>query len=330
MSSTRTQPLRLPDAFVQRLRDSWGPLEVDRMLAGMRAPRPVTLRVNTLRTNVRATIAALWQAGIKVERVSWYPDALIVKNARESRLEALPEYRDGHFYLQSLSSMVPPLVLAPRPGERVLDVAAAPGSKTTQMAAMMENRGAILAIETSAVRAERLRFNLQRQQVTIAEVRVGDGRRLGPGSRGQFDRVLLDAPCSGEGRFVMGDVSTYRHWSERLVRRLVPLQRQLLSSALRAVRPGGVVVYSTCTINPDENEGVVEWALGRYGDALEVLPIELALPARWPGLTGGGGHPALRLALRIPPSATMEGFFVCKLRVKRPLQTSPPDGSPGN
>ncbi|MEW6046594.1 MAG: RsmB/NOP family class I SAM-dependent RNA methyltransferase [Bacillota bacterium] len=318
----RTRTARLPDAFVERLRASFPASQAERILAGMRAPRPTTLRVNTLKTDVRSLLAAFREAGVKVERVSWYPDALIAKNVREAQLEALPGYREGHFYLQSLSSMLPPLALEPRPGERVLDVAAAPGSKTTQMAAMMQNRGYLLANDSNPARAERLRFNLARQGVTIAEVAVDDGRRLGTRFGPAFDRVLLDAPCSGEGRFVAGDPGTYRHWSERLTRRLVSVQRRLLLSALRAVKPGGTLVYSTCTLNPEENEGVIDWALRRFGDALEVLPVTLAVPGRWAGMTqccDVSYHPALRHAMRIPPSATMEGFFVCKLRVREAL-----------
>ncbi|WP_324668663.1 RsmB/NOP family class I SAM-dependent RNA methyltransferase [Geochorda subterranea] len=315
---TKRSP-RLPDAFVERLYAAFPPARAEQILAGMRRPRPVTLRVNALKTDVRSLMAHLRQARIKVDRVAWHPEALVVKDARERDLAALPGYEQGLFYLQSLSSMLPPLVLAPQPGERVLDLAAAPGSKTTQMAAMMDNRGYILANDANPVRAERLRFNLSRQGVTIAEVSVHDGRRVGGRLGPVFDRVLLDAPCSGEGRFVEGDPRTHRHWSEKLVRRMVALQRRLLASALRATRPGGVVVYATCTLNPDENEGVVDWALKRYGEALEVLPVALDVPGRWEGLTEVGGvslHPSLRLAVRIPPSPTMEGFFVCKLRVR--------------
>ena len=108
---------------------------------------------------------------------------------------------------------------------------------------------------------------------------------------------------------------------------MVPLQRRLLLSALRAVKPGGVVVYSTCTLNPEENEGVVDWALKRFGEAVEVLPISLDVPGRWPGMTEINGtplHPALRHAMRIPPSETMEGFFLCKLRVRERLERGSP------
>lgn len=314
----RSGPARLPEGFVDRLRASLPAPQAERSLAGLRSRRATTLRVNTLRADVRSLLAELREAGVKVERVPWYDEALVAKNVREPQLEGLPAYREGRFYLQSLSSMLPPLALEPRPGERVLDLAAAPGSKTTQMAAMMQNRGYILANDADPVRAERLKFNLRRQGVTIAEVSVQDGRKLGAALAAAFDRVLLDAPCSGEGRFVAGEPQTFRHWSERLVRRLVTLQRRLLLSALSAVRPGGTVVYSTCTLNPDENEGVIDWVLGRMGDAVEVMPVRLAVPGRWPGLAAARGasyHPALRNAVRILPSRLMEGFFLCKLRV---------------
>ena len=322
---------RLPEEFVERLYAAFPEVQAGRILSGMRRPRPVTLRVNTLKADVRSVMARLHEAGIKVERVAWYDEALIARDARERDLQRLPGYVEGHFYLQSLSSMLPPLVLAPRPGERVLDLAAAPGSKTTQMAAMMGNRGYILANDASAVRAERLRFNLARQGVAVAEVTAQDGGRLAARLGASFDRVLLDAPCSGEGRFIAGDPDTFRHWSQRLVHRLTAVQRRLLAGALRAARPGGVVVYSTCTLNPDENEGVVDWALKRFGGAVEVEPIELDVPGRWPGLTRGDGrsfHPSLRHAVRIPPSPVMEGFFLCRLRVREPLGPVPGEPEP--
>lgn len=315
MTSRGKGAARLPEAFVEGLARQLGPAEASRILQGLRGRRPTTLRANTLKSDVRAVRQALWDAGIKVDRVPWCPDALVVKNAVERDLEALPGYREGHFYLQSLSSMVPALVLGPQPGEQILDMAAAPGSKTTQMAALMGNHGVIVANEANPIRAERLRFNLERQGVTIARLHVADGRRLGAMWRARFNRVLLDAPCSGEGRFVAGDAATYRHWSERLVQRLAALQRRLLGSALRAVRPGGVVVYSTCTINPAENEDVIASVLRRYQGAALVEPVTLAIPGILPGMARDGAPPEVRRAVRIMPSATMEGFFVCRLRV---------------
>ena len=292
--------------------------------------RPTTFRVNPLRGDVPSVLARLRQVGIAVQPVAWYPLAFVVRRSPRIRLESLEIYQEGRIYVQSLSSMLPPLALQPRPGEQVLDLAAAPGSKTTQMAAMMEGRGRILAVEASPVRAERLRFNLRRQGADMVEVAVDDGARIGARLAGRFDRALVDAPCSGEGRFQAGQPATYRHWSVRLVERMARLQRRLLAAALRAVRPGGVVVYATCTLNPLENEVVVQWALDRWPQAVAVEPAPLPVGGTWAGLDRLEGrplHPALRAAVRVPPSSTMEGFFICRLRVRQPVQVAQPSGS---
>jgi 16S rRNA (cytosine1407-C5)-methyltransferase len=251
------------------------------------------------------------ESAVAHQRVSWYPDAFILADADEREAAGWDRYRDGRIYLQSLSSMIPALVLDPRPGERVLDLAAAPGSKTTQMAALMENRGWILANELDTVRAERLAYNLRLQGVSIADTRVGRGEKLGAEMAAVFDRVLLDVPCSGEGRFVVFEPATSRSWSPRLVADCTRLQRKLLASGAEAARPGGLVVYSTCTLNLDENERMVQWAIENL--PLEVEKIPLAIPGSYAALARGL-DPAVGRALRIFPDRDREGFFVCRLR----------------
>jgi 16S rRNA (cytosine1407-C5)-methyltransferase len=210
--------------------------------------------------------------------------------------------------------MVPALVLGPRPGERILDIAAAPGSKTTQMAALMENRGAILANDVDPLRAQRLAYNLRLQGCGIVDVRVGRGEKLGEELPEGFDRVLVDVPCSGEGRFVVFEPGTSRSWSTKTVAECVRLQRRLLASGTGALKRGGVLVYSTCTLNLDENERIVQWALDTL--PLEVEKMPLAIPGTYAGMARGL-DPRISRALRIFPDAQKEGFFVCRLRKTR-------------
>ncbi len=302
---------RLPKEFLEGLIDAFPPHLIERILHGMGALRPMSLRVNTLKMDARELIRFFNKNAVKHRRIIWYPDAFIISRARERDAEAWAPYREGRIYLQSLSSMLPALALAPKAGESVLDLTAAPGSKTTQMAALMGNRGFILANDANPLRAERLLYNLNLQGCTIAQVRVDPGERLGMEMPERFDRVLLDAPCSGEGRFAATDPSTYRSWSPRTVGECARLQRRLIASAVRALKPGGVLLYSTCTLNRDENEKTVHAALERH-------PLEVAaLPVKIPGALAGlrdSLNPSLARAVRVLPSGELEGFFLCLMR----------------
>jgi NOL1/NOP2/sun family putative RNA methylase len=305
---------KLPPELVEKLAHSYQPKELDTILAGFMSNRPATLRVNRLKTDVRTVMAIFRDANIKFERVLWYEDALVVKNRREKDLENHPLYRDGHIYLQSLSSMIPPLVLKAVPGSRILDLTAAPGSKSTQMAALMGNDGFILANELNLIRAERLKFNVERQGAAIVAVRRGDGKRPDPKWERQFDAVLLDAPCSGVGLFLMDNPQTYRSWSSRLVSQLVKEQRKLMEAAFRVLKPGGTLVYSTCSLIREENEANAAWLLERYGDALSLEKPDFNLTGaenlqRFETIGQSQGN-----TLTIIPSAWYEGFFVAKFR----------------
>jgi NOL1/NOP2/sun family putative RNA methylase len=305
---------RLPRDFIQALDAAFPQAAAESILRGMGAHRRTTLRVNTLRSETSAILRFFRERAVKHDRVGWYPDAFVLRDLRERDVEGWDFYQDGRVYMQSLSSMVPALVLGPRPGERILDIAAAPGSKTTQMAALMENRGAILANDVDKVRAQRLAYNIRIQGCGIAEVRVGRGEKLGEEMPESFDRVLVDVPCSGEGRFVVFEPGTSRAWSKKLVAECVRLQKRLLTSGTCALKPGGVLVYSTCTLNLDENEKIIQWALDTLPVHVEKLP--LAIPGTWAGMARGLDA-RISLALRIFPDALKEGFFVCRLRKAR-------------
>jgi NOL1/NOP2/sun family putative RNA methylase len=312
MKSYKQLYQRLPAEAVAMLAARYEPKDLDQVLAGFMCERPVTLRVNRLKTDVRQVMTVLRRANIKFDRVLWYEDALVLKNQREKDLEALELYRQGHIYLQSLSSMLPPLVLRPAPGSKVLDLTAAPGGKATQLAALMNNEGYLLANEINQVRAERLKFNVDRQGASIIAVRVGDGKWLDPKYQGYFDAVLLDAPCSGVGLFALDQPQTYRGWSPRFVNQLVKEQRKLLETAFWALRPGGSLVYSTCTLTRAENEANVEWLLKRYPEAVILEPITFSLTGaehnqRMFTIENFGGT-----TLTVLPAPLYEGFFVAR------------------
>ena len=226
----------VPAYLAQLLRAQYGEETAERIAQGYAAQRAVTLRANPLKTDAQTVRERLAAQGIETSPVSWYADAMIVRGAREDALTGLDLYERGEIYLQSLSSMIPPLLLGARPGENVLDMAAAPGGKTTQIAALTGNQAMVTACEMNKIRAERLRYNVQRQGATRVTVMNIDSRNLD--DLFSFDRILLDAPCSGSGTVQLGSPRSKGQFSREFLSRTTKQQEALLHKALRLLRPG--------------------------------------------------------------------------------------------
>lgn len=275
-----------------------------RIERGFACRRRVTLRANTIRSDAASVRAALAAADIAVSDVVWSADAMILEGVREDAVTPLSIYENGEIYMQSLSSMIPPIVLAPKAEENILDMAAAPGGKTTQIAAMTGNRAQITACERHAARAERMKYNLQKQGATRVSVMNIDARQLDDMFR--FDRILLDAPCSGSGTIQLTENSRAR-FDRDMVERIAKTQEALLVKALSLLRPGCEMVYSTCSILERENEEIVRRAMKKTG--AQIVPID---PAEFPGV------PLLPVSLPgvmcVCPDENYEGFFVAKLK----------------
>lgn len=294
----------IPDLLLTLLREQYGPDEADRIAAGF-VRRAVTLRVNPLKSSLADVTAALDAASITWQPVPWYADALILPETREEALRALPLYEQGGVYLQSLSSMLPPLLLDPKPGETILDMAAAPGGKTTQMAALSGNGALITACEKNAIRADRLQFNLDRQGARRVSVMRQDARQLDDLFR--FNKVLLDAPCSGSGTVVIAEDEPQRRMTPDWLRKTAATQKALLQKALRLLSPGHEMVYSTCSVLRMENEDVLNAVLP--GAKAEIIPIEHEMTRYLPLLPV-----AIPGTLCVCPDALHEGFFAARIR----------------
>lgn len=302
---------KLPKDFVEELYSLNSPLLADKILSGMAGKRNTTLRVNTLKYNIQDLMRYFKNINIKFERVNFYNDALIIKNANEKDIQRLDIYEKGYIYLQSLSSMIPPLVLEPKKDEKILDMASAPGSKTTQIASIMNNTGIVVANELDKIRCERLKFNIENQGVTNTKIENGYGEKLGDKYPGYFDKVLLDTPCSGEGRFIADNAGTYRNWSKKTVRELSKIQKKLIKSGYNALKANGVMVYSTCTLNLEENENILEWALENLN--IKLLDINLNIKGAISADNTNRSN-EIGKAIKILPSKEMEGFFVAKIK----------------
>jgi len=298
----------VPAYLAQLLCAQYGEETAERIAQGYAVQRAVTLRANPLKASAAEVREALAAQGIETSPVSWYGDAMIVKNVREDALTKLDLYECGAIYLQSLSSMIPPLLLGAKPGENVLDMAAAPGGKTTQIAALTGNQAMVTACEMNKIRADRLKYNVQRQGATRVTVMNIDSRNLD--DLFSFDRILLDAPCSGSGTVQLGNPRSKGQFNKEFLGRTTKQQEALLLKALRLLRPGSEMIYSTCSVLRQENEDIVARVL-RKANA-EVVPLELSafdsvpqLPVSIPG------------TLCVCPDALHEGFFVAKLRRKK-------------
>lgn len=357
----KKQPItEIPSAFKDRLEVMFGP-SVCRSLDATFVERPTTFRVNTIKSSKEEVLDALQRDGFTVQHVPWYSDAFILTNKTKRDLTETDIYNNGKIYIQSLASMVPPVVLEPQAGERVLDLTAAPGSKTSQIAALMERTGELIANDVNKPRFFKLKHNMEQLGVASPPYKGGvdsgeTGRRGGestgdsdtPPSRlsrdtspsqgedGQwtftlrlehgvglckeypayFDKILLDAPCSAEARFVEGNAKTFGYWKERKIKEMAYKQRQLLFAAWSALKPGGILVYSTCTFAPEENEVQIARLLDRNDD-VEVLPVSIDTLKSMPCITEWKEktlHDGVKSTLRIKPDATIEGFYIAKLR----------------
>ena len=305
----------LPPLFVDRLGLILPPQEQAAVLAHFSAPAVTSVRINTLKISREEAVSALRESGILFHGVPWSPLAFIIDPGSVVDIADAGYFEKGWLYRQSLASMLPVLALDPQPGERVLDMCAAPGSKTTQIAAEMEGGGTIVAVE-----AVRSRF--YKLKAVAAGLGAGgityccmDARRF-RSKEAFFDKILVDVPCSCEARFKLSDPKTYAFWNLRKIKDMVRKQRGILLAASRLLNPGGVLVYATCTFAPEENEGVVDWLLRKAGGTWEIDPVHFPGVETAPAVTRWEKRvfdARVTRCFRVLPTSTMEGFFMAKL-----------------
>jgi len=275
-------------------------------------PLKQSFRINTIKASKQEVLLLL--SDIKLEPIPWYDIAFRILD-RISIGERI-EHQNGLIYSQEAVSMIPALILDPKPDEKILDIAAAPGSKTTQIAAMINNQGLIVANDVSRNRIGALISNIERMGVMNTAVTILPGQRIGYLAPDYFDKVLLDAPCSLEGT-IRNTPETLTGWKESKIKRLSKLQKGLINSAYKCLRPGGILVYSTCTFAPEENEAVIDYLLNKYSD-VSCAPITISnIKTRRAILDWGDAHfnESIKNAIRIyPQDNDTEGFFVAKIR----------------
>jgi len=273
--------------------------EINNIINGYKVERYTTLRINTLKTTKEYIINILKENNILYEEIDWYPNALVILNKKEEDITKLSIYEEGLIYLQSLSSMIPPLVLNPKPNTQVLDMCAAPGGKTSLLATITNNNIMITAIEKNKIRYERLKYNLEKQGVKKYSVLNIDSNTLNEYMK--FDYILLDTPCSGSGTYNINNIKL----EDNYLNKLNKIQEELLNKAITMLKKDSILVYSTCSIYKEENEYIINKVLNKHKD-IEVLPIEEYnnLPLL---------NTTIKGSICLYPNKYYEGFYIIKL-----------------
>ena len=274
-----------------------------------------SIRVNTLKITIPKLVKRI-ETDWYLTPVPWCKEGFWVDHkgiGEEKRRDIgnLTEHALGYFYVQEAASMIPPVVLDPKPEEIVLDMCASPGSKASQIAQYMQNKGLLVANDYKGIRLAPLGINLQRMGITNCIITLMEGRRF---KGHQFDKILLDAPCSGTGT-IRKSIKTLRMWNPLTIGKIAGQQKQLINAAFENLKPGGTMVYSTCSLEPIEDENVVTHLLDTYSDAqLEDFEIPLKRGFVCNEFDGMSFHKDIQKCLKLwPQDNDTEGFFVAKI-----------------
>ena len=307
--------MALPAVFLERL-EKILPAEIfQKAEETFFKKKPLTARINTLRTSPEDVLRILDAQQIPFQRLSWCEEAIVISRQFEERLKQTALLQKGFLYIQGLSSMLPVLALDPQPQENILDMCAAPGSKATHLAALMHNKGRLLCLDNVKARCYKLKSVVALLGAQMIHVKYMDGRKF-RAKEGLFDRILIDAPCSSEGRFQDDDPETYLYWSPRKIQEMRHKQRGLLLNASRLLKPNGILVYSTCTFSPEENEGVIDWLLRKTKGTMTLLPMHIQGIKGYPPVMDWqekNFDSQVKHCWRVLPDETKEGFFIAKL-----------------
>ncbi|RKW22069.1 RsmB/NOP family class I SAM-dependent RNA methyltransferase [Candidatus Gracilibacteria bacterium] len=283
--------------------------------------RKTCFRINTLKSDESEIFEVLGKQGLKAKKIVFLKNGYFLENGKEKDLWDLNIFKDGKIYLQSLSSQIPVDFLGLEFGDKILDITASPGGKTSQAQSLLNNSGEIKAIDNNQIRIDKLKFTLERQGIKNVEIIKTDARSLLEKRKDfveYFDKIIADLPCSAEGKFNFKKEKSFGYWKQEIVNKNAKLQKDILKNIVPMLKKGGELIYSTCTISPEENEDIVHFLLCNYD--LEILKLDFDYKFARNGLKNFGKKifkkEISESVRRILPSEESEGFFIAKFRKK--------------
>jgi len=275
-----------------------------------------SIRVNTIKITIDELKKRLEKNWV-LDQIPWCNEGFYIEHRKKERRDIgnLIEHSLGYFYTQEAASMIPPLVLEPNENDTVLDIAASPGSKTTQLASIMKNKGILIANDYKIIRLKPLSINIQRCGITNCIITLMRGQWYNK-SNIEFDKILVDAPCSGTGT-IRKSLKTLRIWNPNMVKRLSITQKQLIDTAFNILKQDGTLVYSTCSLEPEENEAIIDFLLNKFENAKleEIKLMSINKGNIILNFEKQKYNEEIKKCLRIwPQDNDTEGFFVAKIK----------------
>ena len=317
---------KLPQELIDRLEEIYTKEELKIIESGFNCEaRKPSFRINTLKTTTKEVLDALKEANLEVEKVKFLKNWYILLNGQEKDLWDLDFYKQGKIYMQSISSQLPVDLLDIADFHKVLDITAAPGWKTSQASALLKNTWEVIANDNNQIRIDKLNFTLNKQGCKNVKVIKTDARLIAEknenneeqsGYINYFNHIIADLPCSAEWKINVNKEKTYWFWNLWVVKRNFKLQKEILNSIIPMLRVNWTLMYSTCTLAPEENEAVVHMILSLYPD-LELVDTNIDYKYAKNGIKGFWKHvyrKDVTKCIRILPSEEAEGFFVAKFR----------------
>jgi len=299
--------------FLKRVSEIYG-ISVNVAQEMFTLERKSSLRLNTLKKDYKKTLENILDIS-DLEQISWYKNAYFIKSEK-SKLTETDMFKQGCFYVQNASSLIPPIVLDPQEKEVILDMCAAPGGKTFQIGEMTKNLAFIYANDNSGPRLKTMKDLAETYGVKIVHYFQQPAQFLDRHTGQKFDKILLDAQCSGEGMIDFNNPAGMKYWNLKRIEKFSYLQKKMLRAAYNMLNPDGIIIYSTCTLAPEENEEVIDFGLKHF-KGLEIEDFMIDVENAAPGITSWQKkilNPQVKKCLRILPTPFTEPFFVCKIK----------------